>query len=92
MERYQGKPFTLLGVNIDNSPDRVRDLQQSGRITWRSFSGDVSEVAEAYGVSAIPMVVLIDHKGVVREAWVMPNTDVLDKKLEELVKAAEVGG
>ncbi len=85
MERYQGKPFTLLGVNIDTSPSRVLALQQEGKVTWRSFSGDVSEVVHAYGVHAIPMVVLIDRKGVLREAWVMPKEEELDRKLEELM-------
>jgi hypothetical protein len=92
VERYQGKPFALLGVNIDNSPSRVREFQDAGMVTWRSFSGDVNEVALAYGVHTIPMVVLIDHKGIVREAWVMPNPEELDRKVEELVTAAEGGG
>ncbi len=92
MERYQGKPFALLGVNIDNNPKKVVTLQKEGQLTWRSFCGGADEIVAAYGVRAIPTVVLIDPKGVVRAAWVAPDTSELDKKLDELVAAAEVGG
>ena len=74
MERYQGKPFALLGVNIDNSPKRSVALQNEGKLTWRSFCGGADEIAAAYGVQAIPTVVLIDPKGVVRAAWVVRRT------------------
>jgi hypothetical protein len=92
VERNQGKPFALLGVNIDNSPSRVLSLQDAGKITWRSFSGDVGKAVNAYGVSAIPTVVIIDHKGVVQKAGVgVPDAEELDKLLDKLVAAAEVG-
>ncbi len=92
MERFQGKPFALLGVNIDNNPSKVNSLRDEGKVTWRSFSGDVEDVVRAYGVRAIPTVVLIDHKGTIQGAWVMPREDELDKKINELVAAAESGG
>ncbi len=92
MERYKGKPFALLGVNVENDPAAVKRLQEAGTLTWPSFSGDVSEVALAYGVHTLPMVVLIDHKGIVREAWVDPKAEELDRKVNELVTAAEAGG
>jgi hypothetical protein len=92
VERFKGKPFALLGVNIDRDPEGVRTLQNDGRLTWRSFSGDVDRIVAAYGVHALPTIVLIDHKGVVQWARVgVPEGDELEKKLDELVAAAEVG-
>jgi hypothetical protein len=93
VERFQGKPFALLGVNIDGNPSLVLTLQQAGKVTWRSFSGDVGEAIKAYGVRAIPVVVVIDHKGVVQKHWLgAPDAGELDKLLDNLVAAAEVGG
>jgi hypothetical protein len=92
VERYQGKPFALLGVNTDNNPKAVLRLQEEGRITWRSFCGGAEEIVAKYGVHAIPVVVIIDHKGVIHSASVgAPDEEKLDKELDELVAAAEVG-
>jgi hypothetical protein len=92
VERYQGKPFALLGVNIDNDPSKVLHLQQEGQLTWRSFCGGALDIAAAYGVHAIPEVVVIDHKGVIRSVSVgAPNTKELDKELDDLVTEAELG-
>ncbi len=92
MERYRGKPFALLGVNIDHKPQTVRRLQDEGRLTWPSFCTDADEIAAAYGVHTIPHVVVIDAKGIVRYVSVgPPDTKELDKELDDLVAAAEVG-
>lgn len=93
MERFQNKPFALLGVNIDGDPGVVLSLQDSGKVTWRSFSGDVGDAVKAYAVRAIPRIVVIDSKGVVQKASVgAPDAEELDKLLDKLVAAAEVGG
>ena len=92
MERYQGKPFALLGVNLDNDPKVVLGLQQKGTVTWRSFCGGADKIGGDYGVHGIPMVVVVDHKGIVQ--WVSvgpPDATELDKKLDELIADAEVG-
>jgi hypothetical protein len=91
VERYKGRPFALLGVNVDSSPSKVNALREEGKVTWPSFSGDVENVVRAYGVHAIPTVILIDHKGIAREGWVMPSPDEIDKKVAELVAEAEGG-
>jgi thioredoxin-like negative regulator of GroEL len=91
VERYQGRPFALIGVNMDQDPDLVRQLQQEGTVTWRSFSVGADEIADAYGVRGIPKVVVIDHKGVVQFISGLPSETELDGKLDQLVKEAEVG-
>jgi thiol-disulfide isomerase/thioredoxin len=95
-ERYQGKPFALVGVNRDEDVAAGRRLEEKGDVRWRSFAdGLTGEIARAYGVSGLPTVFLIDHKGVVQHVAIGlgPKTESdIDKKLETLVKAAEVGG
>lgn len=91
MERYQGKPFALVGVNFDQDPEVVLRLQGKGTVTWRSFSDTKGEIADAYRLHGIPTVVLIDHKGVIQFISGVPDQQQLDEKLDELVAAAEVG-
>ena len=95
MERFQnqGKPFVLIGVNLDNDTQTVRRLTQSGQVTWRSFSGSSAQkIASTYGADRIPRVVLIDHKGDVRKEFKgAPDAKTLDANLEELIAAAETG-
>jgi hypothetical protein len=73
--RYAGRPFVLLGVNLD--PDPTRRAEQA-------------EAASRWGVHGLPAVFLIDARGVVRLACEgLPDIDQLDRKIEELLKEAE---
>jgi hypothetical protein len=95
VERFQnqGKPFVLIGVNLDNNTGKVRSLMKSGQVTWRSFSGSSAQkIASTYDVHTIPHVVLIDHKGDVRRVFKgAPDAKTLDANLEELIAAAQTG-
>jgi thiol-disulfide isomerase/thioredoxin len=93
-DRYKGKPFVLVGVNEDRDIADGRRFQEKGEVLWRSFAdGPTGDIAHAYGVEYFPTVFLIDDKGVVQHVAVGlgPDTEsTIDKKLEALVKAAEV--
>jgi hypothetical protein len=90
--RYQGRPFALVGVNLDSDAALVEQLQQKGIVTWRSFCGGADTIAGAYGVRGIPMVVLIDHKGIVRAVFAgAPDPADLDGQLDGLIAEAEAG-
>jgi hypothetical protein len=92
VERFQGRPFALVGVNTDNDPKAVLELQNQGKVTWRSLCRGADRAAAAYGLHVLPTVVVIDHKGVVQfVSSGTPNADDLDRKLGELVADAEVG-
>ena len=94
MERYQGKPFALIGVNLDNDPRPVRKVMEAGQVTWRSFCGNSGQkIASTYGVNPIPQVILIDAKGDVRKVFPAgaPDGKTLDANLDELIAAAQTG-
>jgi hypothetical protein len=88
VERYQDRPFALIGVNLDPQDPRSRQFQQDGSVTWRCFRDDSNDIGALYGVHTIPTVYVIDHKGVVRfKAHIAPS----EKELDELIADAEAG-
>jgi thiol-disulfide isomerase/thioredoxin len=92
VERYQGKPFVLLGVNRDSQIWEGRKLVESGDVTWPSFWDGKEEIAKTYGVDALPFIFVIDHKGVVQfiTRGISPEIEKkLDERIETLVREAE---
>ena len=91
VERYQQRPFVILGVNLDEVPSAQRRFEQWEDLHWRSWhDGPAGPIAESWHVTALPTVYLIDHKGIIRfKSEGAPNTDELDRKVEMLVKEAE---
>ena len=91
VERYEGKPFELVGVNADVDPSELERGLDKFDIRWRSFScgpaGPLGPIAKAWNVSSWPTVYVIDHAGVIRGKHL--SGEALDAKLAELVPAAE---
>ena len=92
VQRYQGRPFVLLGVNADDGAAALKKIQQEQQIPWRSFcDGPPSgPLCRAWQVRGFPTLYLIDAGGVVRFAHVGPPTaEELDGQIERLVREAE---
>jgi thiol-disulfide isomerase/thioredoxin len=88
--RFKDKPFAIVGVNGDNGPEGLRKAKET-EITWRSFKDQrVGEtvISVEWGVSGWPTLYLIDHKGIIRQRWNSPDTEVLDREISKLVEAA----
>ena len=92
VKKFTGKPFILLGVNSD-SKSRANDAIKKNELTWPSWwdGGDTSgPIARAWGVRAWPTLLLIDHKGVIRQRWEgSPGNEVLDAEIGKLIADAE---
>jgi len=86
VQRMQGKPFALLGVNSDNDRNELKKVLAKEQITWRSwFNGSqTSGIAEAWGIQAWPSIFVIDHKGVIRYRDI--EGDTLDNAIAVLLK------
>jgi thiol-disulfide isomerase/thioredoxin len=91
VERMKGKPFALIGINLDEYNEAFQTRAKKEGITWRSFQNqrkrkpDISDELSL----VFPSVVLIDHTGVVRAWWKgAPALDVLDREIDKLVEAA----
>ena len=87
VEKYEGKPFVLLGVNSDPDEvrDRVKQLMAEKGLSWRSWwaGGPGGEIPTRWQVEGWPTMYLIDPDGTLR-AKVEP-TDLLNGKLERAI-------
>ena len=81
MKQYEGKPFELVGVNLDRSPiDGLNGKLEHG-LTWRSFHDKRYAIAEAYGLFSSPTVFIIDSKGKIQ--WI--GEEYNDELIAQLV-------
>jgi peroxiredoxin len=69
--KYRLAGLTLLGVNIDdsNASARAAEMAQGLKVSYPVLFDDRKEVARAFDVSAMPLTVMIDREGVVRQVY-----------------------
>ncbi len=84
VERLQGKPFALLGVNSDEGLWTIRNFAAREGITWRNwYDGPDGPIARAWGVVAWPTVYVLDARGVIRYTNV--RGAALDRAVDKLL-------
>ncbi|MFV0377377.1 MAG: redoxin domain-containing protein [Mangrovibacterium sp.] len=85
--KFKDKGFDIVGVSLDRDKDAWLKAIEDDKLTWHHVS-DLqywqNEVAQTYGVTAIPHSVLLDTEGKI----VAKNLrgEELDEKLAELLK------
>jgi hypothetical protein len=85
VERMQGKPFVLLGINSDESREELKQIVAAENITWRSWwdGGIEGPIHKQWNVTVRPAIYLLDAQGIVRFKDVMG--DELDAAVDQLV-------
>ncbi len=90
VQKYQNRPFALLGVNLDDERETLQETQKESRLNWRSWWDDGLAIANQWSVRSMPTLFLIDQKGVIRWHKVgSPDSKELEERIEQLVKEAE---
>jgi thiol-disulfide isomerase/thioredoxin len=91
VQKYEGKPFALLGVNTDNTREQLLHEQQANQLNWRSWlDAPNGAISTQWKVEGLPTLFLIDHKGLIRwESVGVPNLKEMDALIEQLVQEAE---
>jgi thiol-disulfide isomerase/thioredoxin len=93
IKKMEGKPFAIVGVNLDEDKGKAKKAIADAQITWRSFHDDGGKIGKTWRVSAIPALFVIDAKGIMRHKWVgASNPKAIDEAIEALVKEAEKEG
>src|SRR6267142_500793 len=86
VQRLEGKPFVLLGVDKDSSKAILKRVESQRNITWRSWWDGDGSITRTWQVEGFPTLYLIDHKGVIRASWVGgPEEAIIDRAVDQLV-------
>ncbi|HJZ93055.1 MAG TPA: TlpA disulfide reductase family protein [Gemmataceae bacterium] len=91
VEKLSGKPFALLSVSVDDEQGNLTEFLGRVKMPWAHWwDGATGPVTKMFKVRSYPTLFLIDAKGVLRKKWVgAPDTEALDKAVNELVAEAE---
>ncbi len=68
-QRLQGRPFTLLGINSDQSRSALKKIVADEKITWPNIydgSPGTGEIANRWNVFGWPTIYVLDHEGFIR--------------------------
>lgn len=90
-KRFEGKAFSIVGVNGDTNIEAARSAVKSYGMKWRSFrnkDGDSYRISEIWRVSAWPTLYLIDSQGKIRKRWRNVSPEELSDAIEQLVAEA----
>ena len=87
VERFEGRPFSIIGVNSFDSEEVYRAGIKEHKLSWISaFQGESeAPISELFRVEGYPTVLLIDHEGKIR----FSDHSLDDALIEKLVTAAE---
>jgi hypothetical protein len=91
VEKYQDRPFVLLGVNVDPRLETLQRTQEKEDLNWRSWwDGEGGAISLRWKAHSLPTLFLLDHKGDIRWKTVgVPSLKRMDELIEQLVKEAE---
>lgn len=95
-EDFQGRPFSLLGVNIGDDRNELAQLVERGELTWRFWFTHGTEDEPTFArwrIGGVPGVVLIDHRGIVRVRHLgSPSKETLESTIKALLQEVEDKG
>ncbi len=59
VEKFRGRPFTVIGVNSDPL-EKLRSLEADGALTWPNFSDPAGKLTAEYRVGPLPRAFVLD--------------------------------
>jgi AhpC/TSA family len=86
VEKYQDRPFVIIGVNSDASRDLVKQVSEKEKLTSRSFwDGGSTDgpIARRWNVNGWPTLYLIDHAGVIVRQVGAQDDELIEQKVKE---------
>ena len=86
LQKEYPNELVLLAVNLQEPLDEVRQYVTAQRIRSRVLLDEEGKVGRTYGSESIPMQVLIDQKGIVRDIQMGFSTSMGTRLREEVRK------
>lgn len=62
-EKYGGRGLTVLGVFVWDKPENLKPTMEQEKVTWNQIIDTEGQAVKAYGVNAIPCIMLISPDG-----------------------------
>ena len=90
VKRMENRPFALLGINSDQSLEKLQSVLKEKNLTWRTWfdgPGTRGPIASKWNVSGWPTIYVVDHKGVIRAKG--PRGKQMAEWVDKLVAIAE---
>jgi thiol-disulfide isomerase/thioredoxin len=90
---YKEKGVVFRAVNLQEKPDEIREFLKSKKLDMTVALDPAGESGTAYKAEAIPMLILIDKKGVVQSVHVGYNPAIkrtLQKELDALLAGKDL--
>ncbi len=87
-ESYKGKGVAFFAINLNETPEQVKKFQDERKLKFPVALDTDGAVGTAYSANAIPLLVLIDKKGIVQSVHVGYNPSIkatLTKELDALL-------
>jgi len=84
-QEYKDEGFTILGVALDSSREKWLEAIEEDNLTWTQVSdlkGQQNEVAQMFGIRAIPFNYLVNPKGIIIDKNL--KGEELENKLQEI--------
>ena len=96
VEKFQGRPFVVLGINFGDRLEVLKELAAKREVTWRCwFDGDdfahPGPITTRWNIKMYPTFIVLDHKGVIRFKDLHPSDPTFDPSIEALIREAEAG-
>jgi thiol-disulfide isomerase/thioredoxin len=90
VKKMRGRPFVLLGVNLDKKAN-AGAIGRKRLVSWRSFQdGPGGPISARWGVTGIPHIFILDHKGTIRFSGNLADASYYTKVVEDLLGAPEL--
>ena len=92
VKRLKDEPFALLGVNSDDSREKLKAARERENITWRSFwnsGGTDGPISTRWGVYGWPTIYILDHEGVIR--FKNRRGEAMDEAVDQLLSEMRAG-
>jgi thiol-disulfide isomerase/thioredoxin len=92
-ESYKDKGVAFFAINERETPDQIKTFQADKKLKFTVALDSDGAAGTAYGAEAIPMLILIDKKGVVQSVHVGYNPSIkttLAKELDALLAGKDL--